>query len=309
MTANMIRVGIIGFSEGNGHPFSFSAIVNGYDETHFAEAGWPVILNYLKQQPADRFGFDGVRVTHAWTQDASLTRKLCAACRIDTVCELATDMLGAVDAVIIARDDWESHAELAMPFLRHGLAVFVDKPLSLNVQQLDVFLPYLRSGKLMSCSGLRYAAELDEMRSTEPDTGAIHLISGAVLNGLDKYGIHLLEAVASLGGRFACPVAVTRLPAAHDSFVVTLEGGLLFHLDCLGAVGKTFHLSFFGQTGHRHFDLHDNFSAFRRTLAEFFAMVKTGVPAIAPEQTLRLMRLITTAQTLKPGTTAHLEHG
>ena len=303
----VIRVGVLGFSEGNGHPFSFSAIVNGYDDAQFGQAGWPVILNYLRLQSADRFGFEGVRITHAWTQDANITRKLCAACRIDTACENALDMLGAVDAVIIARDDWESHAAMAMPFLEHGLAVFVDKPLTLDTQQLEGFLPYLRRGKLMSCSGLRYAAELDEMRLAEPATGPIQLISGAVLNGLDKYGIHLLEAVASLGGRFAHPVAVSRLPAAHDSFVVTLEGGLPFHLDCLGAVGKTFHLSFFGQSAHRHFDLHDNFSAFRRTLAQFFEMVKTGTPAIPPEQTLRLMRLIATAQTLKPGMTAQLE--
>ena len=303
----MIRVGIIGVSEGNGHPFSFSAIVNGYDESQFANAGWPVILNYLKQQPADRFGFDGVRVTHAWTQDLATTRQLCSACRIDSACANAMDMLDAVDAVIIARDDWESHAALAMPFLERGISVFVDKPLTLDLLQLEAFKPYLHSGKLMSCSGLRYAAELDAMRAASPETGPIQLISGAVLNGLDKYGIHLIEAVASLGARFARPVAVTRLPAAHDSFVLTLQDGLPFHLDCLGAVGKTFHLSFFGQAGHRHFDLHDNFSAFRRTLEQFFQMVRTGVPAISPLETMGLMRLISNAQKLKPGMTAHLE--
>ena len=27
-----VRVGMIGLSEGNGHPFSFSAILNGYDD-------------------------------------------------------------------------------------------------------------------------------------------------------------------------------------------------------------------------------------------------------------------------------------
>jgi hypothetical protein len=209
--------------------------------------------------------------------------------------------------VIIARDDWESHATLAMPFLALGIPVFVDKPLSLDSSQLDAFLPYLHSGKLMSCSGLRYAAELDDMRLPQPATGPIQLISGAVLNGLDKYGIHLIEAVASLGPQFAHPVSISRLAARHDSFVLTLEGGLPFHLTCLGAVGKTFHLSFFGQSGHRHFDLHDNFSAFRRTLTHFFQMVRTGVPAIEPAQTLRFMHLIAVAQNLKPGMTAHLD--
>jgi hypothetical protein len=303
----MIRVGVMGMSEGNGHPFSFSAIINGYDEARFSEAGWPVILNYLKLQGSDRFGLGDARVTHAWTQDSIITRKLCAACRIETACDQPTDMLSAVDAVIIARDDWESHAGLAMPFLERGVPVFVDKPLTLDLAQLDSFMPYLRSGKLMSCSGLRYAAELDPMRLAQPETGDIQLISGAVLNGLERYGIHLIEAVASLGGVFARPVSVTRLPAPHASYLLTLYGGVPFHLDCLGTVGKTFHLSFFGQTGHRHFDLHDNFSAFRRTLEQFFQMVRTGAPVIPPGETLGLMRLIANAQKLKPGMTAHVE--
>ena len=97
-----------------------------------------------------------------------ITGKLCAACRIETACGDVSEMLGVIDALIIARDDWESHADLALPFLRSGISVFVDKPLTLNAAELDAFVPFLRSGKLMSCSGLRYAAELDSMRVREP---------------------------------------------------------------------------------------------------------------------------------------------
>ena len=118
----MIRTGILGYSDGNGHPFSFSAIVNGYDDEGFAAAGWPVIHNYLKAQGRDRFGIGDARVTCAWTQDPELTARLCAACRIDTACATPQDMIGKVDAVIVARDDWETHAQLAMPFLDAGLA-------------------------------------------------------------------------------------------------------------------------------------------------------------------------------------------
>jgi hypothetical protein len=302
----VIRTGIIGVSEGNGHPFSFSAILNGFDEARFSKADWPVIHAYLRAQPDERFGIPGVRVTHAWTQDPATTQRLSEACAIEQVCTDPSQMLGAVDAVIIARDDWETHAALAMPFQQAGAAVFVDKPLSLDGKELRAFEPYLRQGKLMSCSGLRYAAELDAMRQSEPATGEIRLVTGAVLNGLDKYGIHLLEAVASLGGPFARPLSVTRVQAPHESYVLQLEGGIPFHLDCLGAVGKTFHLSFFGQRGHQHFDLHDNFSAFRRTLQAFFTQVKSGVPAIAPDETLGIMRLIAAAKALAPGQTANL---
>ena len=58
---------------------AFSAIVNGYDPAAFERAGWPVILDYLRRQSADAFGFPDMRVTHAWTQDRETTARLCAA--------------------------------------------------------------------------------------------------------------------------------------------------------------------------------------------------------------------------------------
>jgi len=302
----VIRTGIIGLSEGNGHPFSFSAIVNGYDDARFVEAGWPVILNYIRRQPTESFGLGDARVTHAWTQDRAITGKLCAACRIETACADVSEMLDSVDALIIARDDWQSHAELALPFLHKGIPVFVDKPLTLNAVELDAFMPFLQSGTLMSCSGLRYAAELDSIRASNREIGAVRLVSGTVLNGLEKYGIHLIEAIASLGGIFARPVAVTRLEAPHESFLFHFQDGVPFHLDCLGSVGKTFHISVYGERNHCHFDLHDNFSAFRRTLENFYMMVRSGVPPINPSETFHLIRLLVAARALAPGETTSL---
>ena len=294
----MIRTGIIGLSEGNGHPFSFSAIVNGFDDEQFAAAGWPVIHNYLKAQGPERFGIGDARITCAWTQDPELTAKICAACRIDTACTNVEDMLGKVDAVIVARDDWETHARLAMPFLEAGLFVFVDKPLSLDDAELARFEPYLRSGKLMSCSGLRYAQELDEFRQprTEWAIGTPKLIEASVLFGIEKYGIHMIEAVASLDPAWGRVTKVTRLAVAHDAWLMQFSDGVPFVLHCLGAVGKTFHVSLYGDRGHRHFDLHDNFSAFRRAMEKFFAMVRSGTPTIDPDETLRVMRLIQEAR-------------
>lgn len=290
----MIRTGIIGYSEGNGHPFSFSAIINGYDDQKFAAAGWPVIHNYLKAQAPDRFGIGDARVTHAWTQFPDLTAKLCAACRIDKACATVAEMIGNVDAVIIARDDWQSHAALAMPLLEAGAFVFVDKPLSLDEGELAAFEPHLRNGKLMSCSGLRYAAELDEFRAPRSawSIGAPKLVEASVLFGVEKYGIHMIEAIANLDPAWGRVTKVTRLPVAHDAWVMQFSDGVPFVLHCLGQVAKTFHISLYGDKGHRHFDLHDNFSAFRRTMERFVEMVKSGRPSIDPDETLRVMRLI-----------------
>jgi predicted dehydrogenase len=208
-------------------------------------------------------------------------------------------MIGKVDAVIVARDDWETHASMAMPFLEAGLAVFVDKPLSLDDRELAQFEPYLRRGKLMSCSGLRFAAELDAFRRprSQWEIGTPKLVEATVLNGIEKYGIHMIEAIASLDPAWGRASSVSRLDAPHDAWLIQLSDGVPMILNCLGAVGKTFHISLFGDNGHRHFDLHDNFSAFRRTMEHFFGMVKSGRPPIDPDETLRIMDLIQKART------------
>jgi hypothetical protein len=165
--------GIIGVSEGNGHPFSYGSIINGYSPEGLAASGWPGIYEYVRRRHASEFGLQGWTITHAWTQDSDVTRRLCAACRIPHGIGDYREFLGKVDAVIIARDDFENHFQMAQPFLEAGLHVFVDKPLSLEISELRAFKPYLEKGQLMSCSGMRYARELDEPRADLPAYGRL----------------------------------------------------------------------------------------------------------------------------------------
>ncbi|MGA3008374.1 MAG: Gfo/Idh/MocA family oxidoreductase, partial [Opitutaceae bacterium] len=125
----MKTFGIIGLSEGNGHPFSYSSIINGYSDEGLAAAGWPGIYDYVRRRHASEFGLEGWTITHAWTQYPDATKRLCAASRIPHAAADYREFLHAVDAVIIARDDYETHFEMAQPFLEAGLPVFVDKPL------------------------------------------------------------------------------------------------------------------------------------------------------------------------------------
>ncbi|WP_157698215.1 Gfo/Idh/MocA family oxidoreductase [Legionella clemsonensis] len=293
-----MKAGMLGYSEGNGHPFSFSAIINGYEPEAFKSAGWQVILDYLEKQPKDAFDFDDIEVTHAWTQDSTLTKKLCSASKISHAVENYTDMLNKVDVVFIARDDYHTHYPMAKPFLEHGIPVFVDKPLTLDNNELNYFEKYLHNGLLMSTSGMRYAKELDSLRHDPSELGELKLIEGVILNNLEKYGIHLIDAIHGL--ELSKISSIMRLPTPFEAYTITLENNVIFNLSCLGAVGKTLHLSFYGTKNHFHFDLHDNFSAFKRTLQNMFTMVKQKLPVIQPEETINCMKLINQAKSLKP---------
>ena len=297
----MIRTGIIGLSEGNGHPYSFSAIVNGYNEEYFSQSGWAVILDYLKVQDQNEFKEFDAQITHAWTQDHKITENLCNSCYIDHNCKNIDEMIGAVDAVIIARDDWVSHYEISKPFLSKGIPVFIDKPLTLDSAELSFFGPYLESGLLMSCSGLRFSPELKKIRSEGINNRQTKLISATILNDIEKYGIHMLEAIASIDKDFSKYSDITRLKSTNQSFAINFDNGTTLNLNCLGEVSKTFHLSLFFNDKHEHYNFNDNFGSFKATLKSFYRMVDTKTPQIDPIQTNNLMKLLMKASQLEPG--------
>ena len=282
--------GIIGWSEGNGHPFSYGSIVNGYSPEGLAASGWPGIYEYVRRRHASEFGLEDWTLTHAWTQDPEVTQRLCAACRIPHAARDYRDFLGSVDAVIVARDDFENHWAMARPFLEAGLPVFVDKPLCLDVDELRQFKPYLEKGLLMSCSGMRYACELDEPRSNLAGFGQLKLIRGAIVLSWEKYGVHLLEAV--LGVTPARIVSVRMLPARHTSAAICLDDGTLLQIDALEDCPRTFRVEFFGSQRTFSCEIADNFSMFRRMLWHFAESIRTGRPAIAPQRTIEIMQAL-----------------
>lgn len=284
------KVGVIGLSPGNGHPFSFSAIINGYDDAGLAASGWPVIYDYVRRRDPSEFGIAGLQVTHAWTQDETVTRRLCRACRIPHAVSRREAMLGNVDAVIIARDDAETHLEMAQPFLEAGLPVFIDKPLSLDLDALRFFRPYLDQGQLMSCSGMRYARELDEARASIAEYGRLLLLRGAIVLSWEKYAVHLIDAL--FGVISARPVSVIALDAPHAALAVAMDDGSLLQLDALGEAPRTFRLDFWGEQRTSSHEITDNFSMFRRLLWHFAEMIRTRRPVVPVRDTLDAMRLL-----------------
>src|SRR3989339_1790419 len=102
----MIKLGIIGSNEGNGHAFSYSAIFNGYDPEALAkQCPYELIREYLPREHGNENLLDSAKVTHIWTQDKKLSENIAAVSLIPNIVDEYTDLIGMVDAVILARDD------------------------------------------------------------------------------------------------------------------------------------------------------------------------------------------------------------
>lgn len=293
----MLKIGIIGLSEGNGHPYSFSAIINGYDKKAMKDSEWIGILNYLNLKDKSDFLIGKAKITHVWTQSKVESEKISKATHIKNICDNYEDMIGNVDAVIIARDDYKLHYKMAKPFLEAGLSVFIDKPLSVNKGELKYFLPYLKTNKLMSCSGIRYAKELDYIRANIKNFNNMKLIRGTVLNSWEKYGIHMLDGIFNIIDFNV--KSVVSINSKHMSVILKNFDESIIQIDALDTTVKTFQFDFWAENQKFTAEVDDNFTAFKRTLYYFIQMIETGKSYIEANLTINLMKVLMAARISK----------
>ncbi len=292
----MIKIGMIGMSEGNAHPYSWSAIINGqFDGEAISQAGYPAVSAYLRAN-RDTLGIPGARVTHVWCQDRGIAASIAKSSTIEIVANQPEDMIGQVDAVILGRDDPENHVAMAMPFIKAGIPIFIDKPLAYSREDLQWFAAQHGQGKfIMSCSSMRYANECRIAKQELASLGTIELVTAVGKKDWKKYGIHLLEAVF---GVLDDPEAesVRHIGELDREVVhVRLVGGIDVTLHLFNAISGIFQLTIFGAQGWKNVDIRNSYSMFRDNLIEFVRSVEEGRPRLDFEKTYRLMTILIAA--------------
>ncbi len=293
----MIKLGVIGLSEGNGHPYSWSAIINGrYDKAAMDQCGYAGIPLYLHANEAT-LGIENAQVTHIWTQDRELSRQVAAASCIETVVDRMEDLIGRVDAVLLARDDPENHRAMAAPFIDAGIPILIDKPLCRSQDDLNYFTEQVAAGKfIISSSAMRYAAENGTVKQEFPALGPIDLATVVGKKDWIKYGIHMLEGLFAL---FDDPraVAVKHVSkSGKDIVYIEFETGLLATVHLFYDIVPTFQISVFGQKGWRCIEYKNWYSMFRDHLAEFIRSVRQGLPRLDFAKTAQIIQTLLAAR-------------
>lgn len=301
----MLKLGIIGLSEGNGHPYSWSAIINGdFDDEAMAQCGFPVIPAYLRAN-RDTLGLEGARVTHIWTQERALSQQVARASRIETVCERMEDMIGQVDAVLLARDDPENHVAMARPFIEARVPIFIDKPLAFSRCDLDWFCEQHDEGRfIMSCSALRYSAGVQAARVELPSIGAVELVVAVGKKDLRKYAIHYLEGLFALLGD-PQPVTVRHLGSeGRDILRVEFATGTVAMVHVFMDIAPGGELNVYGRNGVLKVDHGGTYPMFRASLEDAIRSFRSGQPRLDFAKTRNLIgTLIGARESLESGGT------
>lgn len=291
--ARCLRLGVVGLSEGNGHPYSWSAIINGYDPAAMAECPFPVIPAYLGERRFPEEQLRGARVTHIWTQDDAASAHIARAARIPSVVQDFHEMVGEVDALLLARDDAEHHLGFAAPFLEAGIPVYLDKPPALSVRELDaLFALAVSPEQIFSCSPLRFSEELRLTGEESERLGPIRHVTGVTPKSWDRYAAHVIDPIVS----FIRPGKVADAKFATDGKSVALslrwESGCSGVIQATGEASGEIVLTYFGERTSVQKVFRDSFAAFRSALRAFIDGVLTGRSETSYEHLCNVVQVI-----------------
>ena len=153
----------------------------------------------------------GVRVAAAWDGGAVRDDEYTEAFRERYGAEAFDDpaeMVDAVDAAMVLTVDWDSHRELAVPFLDAGVATFVDKPLAGTVRDVDAIGEAAAGATLFGGSAVPFHPAVTELPVGLPDRS----LYCAGYDDPFYYGVHLVDTARLLAGtdwRAVDPIAGT----------------------------------------------------------------------------------------------------
>ena len=267
-----IKLGVIGASPGNGHPYSWSAIFNGYEVEAMQACEYPVIPEYLSEQRWPEAKITEAEVSTIWTQDIELSTRIAKASRIGHVSSTLNEMESRVDAVLLARDDAENHFELAKQFLLAGKPVYIDKPIAhslVNLQALYGLQQY--PGQIFTCSALRYGKEFILSAEGRHELGRILSISASIPNSWGKYSVHIIEPVLNMLSSDDRLLDTQLVFNSSESRTLSAlwESGVSTRFSTLGNTLSPAQIAIEGKKGSINLVFKDSFAAFRAALQDY----------------------------------------
>lgn len=294
---NKLKFGVVGISDGNGHPYSWSAIFNGYDASLMKECPFQGIPNYLSKQqfPKDGLGHLG-SVTHIWTQDKKISQQIAGASKIEHVADNIEDMIGVVDAILLARDDAENHLNFSLPFIEAGIPVYIDKPIAYTVTDAEtIFSKQQYDWQVFSCSALRFAKEFQLSKTDIEELGKIVYAEACVPKNWKKYAIHVIEPLLQM-------LKITTADdiesykafrtAEINKLVFTTNREILVSITSFGKCYSDLSITFKGDRAEKTYVFNDSFFAFKAALNLFVETIRQKKILIPRQDTLTAIKII-----------------
>lgn len=164
--------------------------------------------------------------------------------------ERIEDMVDKVDVGFIQSCNWDKHLEQAMPFIKAGKPVFLDKPVIGNLQDAKKLLELVNSGAyVIGSSSARHADEIQSfLKKPVSERGEVVSIFGTC--GVDEfnYSIHIVEIFSEIAKSKAVSARFNGYGIASDGhkvegYTINFENGVTATYHTYIGGWRPFHLT------------------------------------------------------------------
>lgn len=189
----MKRIGIIGTE--SSHAMAFAAMLNVPD---------PKIGHCM---------YEDARVVGVYGPDEQSAKEIMDRAHVDFIAQTPEDFFGKVDAMMVTSRRGSVHYGYAMPFIRKGIPVFIDKPFTMDYAEALELVGEAKRSHVPLCggSGCKYADDVLMLRNIVKDlTEEEKLVTGTMNFAVDMdsaydgfffYASHLTEMTLAVFGQ------------------------------------------------------------------------------------------------------------
>ena len=260
----------------------------------------------LLNDPTNEFHVPGVRIVKAFPGGSAkfslsanrvegFTNELKEA-GIEIVDSL--EALAGLDAYFLESVDGDQHLEQFKVIAEFGKPVYIDKPLACNYADAKEIVEVAKAKNvpLMSCSSIRYAMGINDLKQEE-DTEVFACQAFGPMNLLDDYrdyfwyGIHSAELLFSFMGA-GCKTVQAFSTDLVDAVVGVWEDGRIGKLAGNRVGSNNFACSLTTDKGHVLAMVDTSVPFYAMLLRKVIPFFQTGVPAISNEESLQIIAFL-----------------
>lgn len=200
----------------------------------------------------------GARVTHVWGERAIYAQRAASEGDIPHIVREPTDLIGAVDAVVVDHRHAKHHLPAARPLLEAKLPLFIDKPFCYRLAEGRRFLTRAREldVPVVSFSTLPHQRAFKEFARKTRKLGRLRLVVAtgpceirSPWGGIFFYGIHQVDMALRILGYDLSSARVTRGREKTHVANLGFAGGEIASFNLVGGGEAEFHLSAIGERG------------------------------------------------------------
>lgn len=212
------------------------------------------------------------------------------------------DLLTKVDVVLLETNDGRRHLEQALPVLKAGKRVFIDKPMAASLSDAMVIFNAANQYNipLFSASSLRYIQGADEIKN-----GVVGKVLGAETYSpahLEKthpdlfwYGIHGVESLFTIMGP-GCKTVTRAHTNGADVVTGTWEDGRIGTFRGLRDGKAGYGGCVFGEKAIKTLGSYNGYNPLLKDIVKYF---ETGEIPVQPEETLDILAFMEAADESK----------